>query len=55
MLPSYGINGFRTTSINDSIQPTKDDVIAVAVKAGLNKKEAVEVFDRMQAIIKRKR
>lgn len=55
LLPSYGINGFRTTSINDSIQPTKDDVIAVAVKAGLNKKEAVEVFDRMQAIIKRKR
>lgn len=55
LLPSYGINGFRTTSINDSIQPTKDDVTAVAVKAGLNKKEAVEVFDRMQAIIKRKR
>lgn len=55
LLPSYGINGFRTTSINDSIQPTKDDVIAVAVKAGLNKKDAVEVFDRMQAIIKRKR
>ena len=55
LLPSYGINGYRTTSINDSIQPTKDDVIAVAVKAGLNKKEAVEVFDRMQAIIKRKR
>lgn len=55
LLPSYGINGFRTTSINDSIQPTKDDVIAVAVKAGLNKKEAVEVFNRMQAIIKRKR
>lgn len=55
LLPSYGINGYRTTSINDSIQPTKDDVIAVAVKAGLNKKDAVEVFDRMQAIIKRKR
>ena len=55
LLPSYGINGFRTTSINDSIQPTKDDVIAVAVKAGLNKKEAVEVFNRMQSIIKRKR
>ncbi|MGM9812435.1 MAG: type II toxin-antitoxin system HipA family toxin [Muribaculaceae bacterium] len=54
LLPSYGINGYRTTSINDSIQPTKDDIIAVAVKAGLNKKEAVEVFDRMQAIIKRK-
>ena len=45
VLPSEGMNGYHTTSINDSITPTKTDLIAVAVKAGLNEKEAVEVFD----------
>ena len=39
LLPSDGINGFRTTSINDKIEPTKEDLFAVALKAGLNKKD----------------
>ncbi len=52
LLPSDGINGFRTTSINDSIEPTPDDLFAVAVKAGLNKKQATEVFDKMQEIVR---
>ena len=30
LLPSDGINGFRTTSINDKIEPTKEDLFAVA-------------------------
>lgn len=47
LLPSDGINGFRTTSINDSIEPTKNDLFAVAVKAGLNEKEAVTQFEEM--------
>lgn len=51
LLPSDGINGFRTTSINDSIEPTKDDIFTVAVKAGLSRKEIVEVFERMRNII----
>lgn len=51
LLPSDGINGFRTTSINDKIEPTKDDLIAVAVKAGLNKKEAIENFEKMEKLI----
>lgn len=51
LLPSDGINGFRTTSINDSIEPTKEDLFTVAVKAGLNKKEVVEVFERMRKVI----
>ena len=37
LLPSDGINGLRTTSINDSIEPTKEDLFAVAVKVGLDK------------------
>ncbi len=35
LLPSDGINGLRTTSINDSIEPTKEDLFAVAVKGGV--------------------
>ena len=53
ILQSDGMNGFHTTSINDSIEPTKDDLIAVAVKAGLNKKEAEEIFLSMKSDIKK--
>lgn len=53
LLPSDGINGFRTTSINDKIEPTKDDIIAVAVKVGLDKKEAEDIFEKIQNIVKR--
>ena len=51
LLPSDGINGFRTTSINDSIEPTKNDLFAVAVKAGLNEREAVRIFDEMRKLV----
>lgn len=51
LLPSDGINGFRTTSVNDKIEPTKDDIIAVAVKAGLEKKEATEIYEEMEEIV----
>lgn len=47
LLPSDGINGFHTTSINNSIRPTKNDIIDLAVKNGLNKKEAELIFERM--------
>jgi serine/threonine-protein kinase HipA len=51
LLPSDGINGFRTTSINNNIEPSKNDLFAVAEKAGLDKKEAVDAFETMQKII----
>lgn len=47
LLPSDGIKGFRTTSINDKIEPKKEDLFAVAEKSGLDKKEVVEIFDEM--------
>lgn len=47
LLPSDGINGFRTTSINNSIEPSKEDFFTVAVKAGLDKKEAMAVFEKL--------
>ena len=54
LLPSDGMNGYHTTSINDSIVQTKDDLLAVAVKAGLNKKEAEEIFTSMMSHIKKR-
>ena len=45
LLPSDGINGFRTTSINDKIEPTKEDLFAVAIKAGVNEKEVIREFE----------
>ena len=54
LLPSAGMNGFRTTSINDSIEPTSDDIFVVAEKVGLNKKEAIEIYDTMKTILGRK-
>ena len=54
LLPSAGMNGFRTTSINDSIEPTSNDIFVVAEKVGLNKKEAIEIYDTMKTILGRK-
>lgn len=55
ILPSDGINGYRTTSINDCIEPSKADLIAVAVKAGLDKKETEEMFESIHATIIKQR
>lgn len=51
LLPSDGVNGFRTTSINDKIEPTKEDLFAIAVGAGLEEKEAIHIFETAQDII----
>jgi serine/threonine-protein kinase HipA len=51
LLPSDGMNGFHTTSINDSIEPTMEDLFAIAVKAGLNKKEAEKIVISMESVI----
>lgn len=52
LLPSDGMNGYHTTSINDNIEPTKYDLIAIAVKAGLNKKEAETIYDDIEHKVK---
>lgn len=51
LLPSDGINGYRTTSINDSIEPVPADLLAVATKAGLDKKEAERIFEEMKGVV----
>lgn len=50
LLPSDGINGFRTTSINDKIEPTRDDIIATAVNVGLSKDKAIAILEEMENI-----
>ncbi|WP_455638469.1 type II toxin-antitoxin system HipA family toxin [Parabacteroides sp.] len=52
LLPSDGMNGYRTTSINDSIEPTKNDLLAVAEKAGLQKDKADAIFEEIQSIVR---
>ena len=49
LLPSDGMNGYHTTSINDSIEPKNDDLIVVAEKSGLNRKEAEIIFEEIKA------
>lgn len=40
------------SSSNDKIEPTKDDLIAAAVKAGLDRKEAIAILEGMMKQIK---
>ena len=49
-MPSDGINGFSTASINDKIEHTKEDLFTVAVKIGLNRKETEDVFEKIRGI-----
>ena len=53
LLPSDGMNGYHTTSINDNIEPTRDDLLVVAVKAGLNKKEAEVIYNEIEEKVKK--
>jgi serine/threonine-protein kinase HipA len=48
LLPSYGMNGYHTTSYNNSITPTDNDVIAIAEKSGLDKKKAKTILDEIK-------
>lgn len=53
LLPSEGMNGYHITTINDKIEPKKDDLLAVAVNAGLNRREAEEIFETIKQITSR--
>lgn len=51
LLPSNGMNGYHTTSINDSIEPTKLDLLSVAEQSGLDKEEARCLFEELSSVI----
>jgi len=51
ILPSNGMNGYHTTSINENIVPTKNDLISVAKKSGLDVVKAVVIFNEMKEMV----
>lgn len=51
LLPSDGFNGFHTTTINEKGSPTAEDLLAVAVKAGLDKDQAARVMAELSNIV----
>ena len=51
LLPSNGINGYHTTSVNDNIEPQKKDLIELAQKMGIDKKEADKEYSKIEEII----
>ncbi|MGB4415534.1 MAG: type II toxin-antitoxin system HipA family toxin [Paludibacter sp.] len=51
VLPSDGIRGYHTTSINNTITPVKEDLIAVAEKSGLERTKAIAIFNEMESLI----
>lgn len=52
LLPSNGIGGYHTTSINNNITPSPADLVKVAGDAGLSASEALETIARMHSVIK---
>ena len=51
LLPSDGLNGYHTTSINDSITPKDSDLTALASRMGLEKNMARRVLEEMRATV----
>ena len=48
LLPSYGMQGYHTTAINDSIIPTDSDLLALATRYGLNIHTATAVLEEIK-------
>lgn len=52
LLPSTGFNGFHTTTINNTGEPTTNDLMVVAAKVGLNKQRATEIIQEIYTLVK---
>ena len=52
LLPSYGFNGYHTTSFDGDITPSEKSIMRIAIKSGLEEKKAKRVFSDMKTIIK---
>ncbi len=55
ILPSDGFNGYHTTTVNNSGEPTKEDMLAVANEVGLSKQKAKDIIGEVDDTIKRNR
>lgn len=53
ILPSYGIRGYHTTSINNNSDPRKEDIMELAKKFDLPSKQSNIIYDEMYEIIKK--
>jgi len=51
LLPSEGINGFHTTSFNNSIEPTDNDILTIALENGLNENKAQRILNDIREIV----
>jgi serine/threonine-protein kinase HipA len=51
ILPSDGFNGFHTCTINDKVQPAKEDLFDVAEKVGLQRNKAMTIFYEINEVI----
>jgi serine/threonine-protein kinase HipA len=52
LLPSSGFNGFHTTTVNNSGEPTVNDMMTVAEKIGLNKQWARDIIQNIKEQVK---
>lgn len=52
LLPSSGFNGFHTTTVNNSGEPTINDMMTVATKVGLSKQRATEIIQEIETFVK---
>lgn len=51
LLPSGGFNGFHTTTVNNTGEPTRNDMLEVARHAGINKQKANDIIDEVFGIV----
>ena len=51
LLPSDGFNGFHTTTVNNNGEPTNNDMMVIAEKAGLNKQRVSEIIRKIQEVL----
>lgn len=51
LLPSQGLNGFHTTTINGSGDPTESGMLNVAEKVNLNKKRAKNIIEEVKSVL----
>lgn len=54
LLPGYGFNGFHTTTINDKVSPSDNDLTETALKAGLNGDKAKSILLSMKSLISKR-
>jgi len=54
-LPRGGFNGFHTTTVNNSGDPTVNDMMTVAEKVGLNKQRARDMIQYINEHLKENR